>query len=108
MVEPAGAYVYRVEEKKNIPLETVKAEIESRLGSEQMRGRMEELTNSVKPELNEAYFRSFQAPGPGMIGPAGGPVSSNSGVAPSAPKQVTVTRPAAQKATTTPNSTPKQ
>lgn len=108
MVEPAGAYIYRIEEKRTIPLETVKAEIESRLGSEQMRARMDELTSSVKPELNEAYFRSFQGPGPGMIGPAGMP--SSGGTRPAPPNQVTVTRPAAQRSTqpTTPSSTPKQ
>src|SRR5581483_10572894 len=46
MVEAAGAYIYRVEDKKSIPLETVKTEIETRLGSEQMRAKMESLTSS--------------------------------------------------------------
>jgi hypothetical protein len=99
MVEPAGAYIYKVVEKTTIPLDTVKPEIESRLGSEQMRTKMEQLTSSLKPELNEAYFRGM-APGPGMIGPAamhGGPVSP----------QNHVMQPAAQEAPM-PSSTPKK
>ncbi len=102
MVEPAGAYIYKVVEKKTIPLDTVKAEIESKLGSEQMRTKMDQLTSSVKPELNEAYFRTFQGPGPGMIGPAARP-TMNGGPAPA--PQNRPARPAAQKAPT-PSPTP--
>ena len=97
MVEPAGAYVYKLEQKKAIPLEEVKNEIESQLGSEKMRANMDALTSSVKPEMNEAYFRSLGAPPPsrpGMVGPAvnapnnvkavPGPTAQTTGVSPSA------------------------
>lgn len=106
MVEPAGAYVYKVMEKKTIPLDTVKMEIESRLGNDQMRSKMEELTSSVRSELNEAYFRTFQGPGPGMIGPAGmRPPANAGGPAPAA--QNHVAQPAAQKSPM-PSPTPKK
>lgn len=72
MVEPAGVYIYKIEEKKTIPLDTVKTEIESQLGNQKMRTAIDEITASFKPELNEAYFRSGM-PGPGVIGPAGVP-----------------------------------
>jgi len=98
MVEPAGAYIYKVIEKKTIPLDTVKMEIESKLGSEQMRAKMEELTSSVKPELNEAYFRGFSSSGPGMIGPAGTPPTTREGPAPTAQKMPA--KPAAQTSST--------
>lgn len=71
MIEPAGAYVYKVEKKQATPLETVKSEIEAQLSGQKMRDAMESLTASVKPQLNEAYFRSLAPPmGPGMVGPA--------------------------------------
>lgn len=73
MVEPAGAYIYKVVEKTMIPLDKVKPEIESQLGNQRLRSEMETLTSSIKPELNEAYFRNLSGPQlqPGMIGPAG-------------------------------------
>jgi PPIC-type PPIASE domain len=71
MVEPAGAYVYRLEEKKMVPVETLKAEIENQLANEKFRKDVETLTATVKPELNEAYFRSIGAVGEGPMGSAG-------------------------------------
>jgi len=71
MVEPAGAYVYKIDKKQTIPFESVKAEIESQLTNQKMRAEMEALTNSIKPELNQAYFRAFApTPSEGIVGPA--------------------------------------
>jgi len=72
MVEPAGAYVYQITEKKITPLDSVKSEIQSQLGSQKMRAEMDSLTSSIKPDLNETYFRGFSGSpmGPGMVGPA--------------------------------------
>jgi hypothetical protein len=77
MVEAAGAYVYRIDDKKVAPLDTVKAGIESELASERMRAKLEALTSSIKPELNQAYFHppTPPAPGEGHIAPPGGPES---------------------------------
>jgi len=101
MIEPAGAYIYRVEEKKVTPLETVKSEIQSQLGNQKMRTEMEALTSSIKPDLNEAYFRSQAGPpmGPGMVGPANS--SPRVTVAPGPTAQKTpAPKPAAPKAST--------
>ena len=70
-VEPAGAYIYRLEEKKTTPLETVRAEIESKLQTQTLKDQVEALTSSVKPDVNEAYFKSLNGPpGEHTIGPA--------------------------------------
>jgi hypothetical protein len=72
MVEPAGVYIYKVEKKQTTPLDMVKSEIQAQLGSQKMRESMDALTSSIKPQLNEAYFRSVSGTpmGPGMVGPA--------------------------------------
>jgi PPIC-type PPIASE domain len=72
MVEPAGAYVYKVVEKKTTPLEAVKADIESQMVNNKMKEQMDAITGSVKPELNPAYFQTRGGPD-NAIGPAGMP-----------------------------------
>lgn len=102
-VEPAGVYIYKVESKKDIPLDQVRAEIESQLGAQKMRAKMDELTQSIKPELNQEYFSSLAPQGPGPIRPMGA-------VAPPRGLSVT-TQPSAQKAPNAPapgSATPKQ
>lgn len=59
IVEPAGAYAYRVEETTTSPLEQVKPEIESQLANQHMQQQMEALTGTIKPEINQAYFRGM-------------------------------------------------
>jgi hypothetical protein len=56
-VDPSGAYIYQVMEKKTIPLADVKAQIEATMTSEHLRSKMNEMMNSVKPEINQTYFR---------------------------------------------------
>ena len=96
-VEAAGAYVYRVEEKKTIPLDAVKTDIETQLSRKKIQDKMDALISSAKPEFNPAYFHG--SPGPDrMIGPAGGP----SGMLPPHPTPKTVPvvpNPPAQKTT---------
>ncbi len=58
MVEPAGAYIYKVEEKTTTPLAQVNSEIETQLTNQRMQQQMESLTSTIKPEMNEAYFAS--------------------------------------------------
>jgi len=100
MVEPAGAYIYKLEEKKVTPLETMKTEIVSQMTNQKMHASMDALTSSIKPELNEAYFRSLTAgaPGPGMIGPAGSP-SSRMSMGPRSTAQQAAPSPASQGST---------
>jgi peptidyl-prolyl cis-trans isomerase C len=96
MVEPAGVYVYRVESKTVIPLDQVRPEIESQLASQKMREKMDSLTQSIKPELNQAYFTSSMPQGPGPIRPMGG--------GPNAPHGLSVTtQPTAQPAPAPPS-----
>jgi len=89
MVEPAGAYIFQIEEVKRTSFDQVKPQIESTLASERMRTMMESIVTSVKPELNQAYFR--------MIGAE----TSNQ---PLAPMPSNATRPA--RTTATPQSSP--
>ncbi len=63
MIEPAGAYVYQVEEIKRTPFDQVKSQIESTLTNERLRSMMDNIVSSVKPELNPAYFRINGAEG---------------------------------------------
>ena len=96
-VEPAGAYVYQLEEKKTIPLEQTKPEIEQALTSEHMRKQMESITSSIKPEVNEAYFRAMsegERPPQAMMPAPQEPQASGP-----ATKRPMPTRPATTKAT---------
>jgi hypothetical protein len=69
MVEPAGAYVYQLQEIKTIPLAEVQAQIETVLTRERLQASLQAIRSTVKPELNPAYFHT-QPVGPG-IPPAG-------------------------------------
>ncbi|MGZ4816111.1 MAG: peptidylprolyl isomerase, partial [Terriglobales bacterium] len=76
MVEAAGAYIYRLEEKKTAPLETVKPGIEAELSKEALNAKMQALLSSIKPELNNAYFHPPAppaAPAEGVVAPPGAP-----------------------------------
>ncbi len=68
IMEPAGAYVYQVQSKKAIPLEQVKADIENALTNDKMRQQVEGIMGSIKPEVNQAYFRGLAMEG-GQNGP---------------------------------------
>ena len=70
MVEPAGAYVYRVEKKETVPLDTVKADIEQQLSRKKVQDEMDAITGSVQPEFNPVYFQAAGSPDR-AIGPAG-------------------------------------
>ncbi len=77
-VEAAGAYVYRIEQKQTTPLASVKAAIEGDLTNQKFRSKVEEMTSSIKPELNEAYFHADPppaAPAEGVNAPLGAPES---------------------------------
>jgi len=88
-VEPAGVYVYKVIDKKMIPIESVRSEIEAQLGAEKLRSTIDSLTSSVKPEFNQAYFGGRSQLPPGIVGPASAPRAENSN--PSAPAPSTGT-----------------
>ena len=56
-VEPAGAYIYQLIEKKTTPFADVKPKIEATLTQDRMHQFMDAIMGSVKPEVNQAYFR---------------------------------------------------
>lgn len=64
--EPAGVYIYEAGEKKQIPFGDVKEQIEATLAGERLSQSMNELRAGIKPEVNQAYFRSLmlQTPTP--------------------------------------------
>lgn len=61
-VDTPGASVYRLEEKKVTPLETLKSQIDAQMTRDKLNASIESLTASIKPELNEAYFRNLPVP----------------------------------------------
>jgi hypothetical protein len=61
MVQPAGAYIYQIESKKEIPLAEVKPQIEATMTNENLRRLMDGVMAGVTPEVNQAYFRSIAA-----------------------------------------------
>jgi len=63
-VDPGAAYVYKMISEQQRPLADVKAEISKTLHDTKMRDKLQELTDSVKPKLNEAYFGPDKKPGP--------------------------------------------
>jgi parvulin-like peptidyl-prolyl isomerase len=64
IVQPEGIYIYKLESKKTVPLNEVRAEIEQTLQNEKLRNTLESVFNSVKPQLNENYFGTQNAPKP--------------------------------------------
>jgi parvulin-like peptidyl-prolyl isomerase len=64
IVQPEGIYIYKLESKKTLPLNDVKADIEQTLQNEKLRNSLESVFNSVKPQLNENYFGTQNAPKP--------------------------------------------
>jgi hypothetical protein len=61
MIEPAGAYIYQVLERKKVPLASVKTQIESTMTNERLRQLVDGLMAGVKPEVNQAYFGAIAA-----------------------------------------------
>ncbi len=78
----AGAsFIYKMVSEQEKPLSSVKGEIAKTLHDQQMRDKIQELTESVKPKLNDAYFGEEK-----KFEPAQGPAShgENPGAAPQA------------------------
>lgn len=65
--ETSGFYVYKVVSKEALPLSQATPEIRTAIQSQRMRESTEEVTKSVKSELNQEYFV-----GTGSRGPAKG------------------------------------
>ena len=70
IVQPEGIYIYKLESKKPVPLNEVRAKIEPTLQGEKLRTSLESVFNSVKPELNENYFGTQNTPASSFLSPA--------------------------------------
>jgi hypothetical protein len=73
--DAGGHYIYKMENKTELPLDQVKGEIHAKLQSQRYRETMDKLNSSYQSELNEAYFGPGEAtppPGAGMSGPGMG------------------------------------
>jgi hypothetical protein len=60
--DTGAAYLYKMVSQHEKPLSDVKAQISKTLHDQMMRDKIQELTESVKPELNEAYFGPEKKP----------------------------------------------
>jgi hypothetical protein len=83
IIEPAGAYIYQVQERKQIPLAEVKQQIESTLTQARLHQLVDGLMAGLKPEVNQAYFGALAAQPGAASGPMPNPMaggSANSGM----------------------------
>lgn len=71
--DTAGSYIFKMVSEKEKPLSDVKAQIAKTLHDQMMRDKIQELTESVKPELNEAYFGPDKKPEAPQTGTLGSP-----------------------------------
>lgn len=70
---PNGYLIYKAGEKDTLPLDKVREEIFSTLGSQRMQDAMQKIQQSATPELNPTYFADAAASGgPPEKGPGGG------------------------------------
>ncbi len=64
--DPNAYYVYKLESKETVSLEKAKPEIEKQLQSEKIEKAAQEITGSVKPVFNPAYFGPIAEAAPGQ------------------------------------------
>jgi DNA polymerase III gamma/tau subunit len=82
--DPGGYYIYKVVSKQKVPLDQAKGEIHNVLQQQAFRQQMEAMINSVKPELNQAYFGGAGQPAaPGIAPQRPKPPAGNPGTPPS-------------------------
>jgi len=66
MGDASGYFIYKVESRRQVPLEQVETEIRRSLQTRKLQDRMNAITQSVAAELNESYFGPAPpAPPPG-------------------------------------------
>lgn len=82
--DPAAGYVYKVVSTRQIPLSEEKDSIIKTLQKQDLQDKLEEISKSATPELNEEYFGP--APAPAAQGPAGHPGAAGSPPANHQPK----------------------
>ena len=83
-IDPAAGYVYKVESARQIPLSEEKESIIKTLQKQDLQDKLEEISKSATPELNEEYFGP--PPAPAAPGPAVHPGAAGSSPANHPPK----------------------
>lgn len=71
--DPGASYFYKMVSQTQKPLSEVKAQIAKTIHDQMMRDKIQELTDNVKPVLNEAYFGPEKQPN----GPQSGSMGSD-------------------------------
>jgi len=89
--EPAGFYIFKLEEQRTIPLNEAMPEIQRTLGPDKLKQATDELARKATPDLNTQYFGAAPAPAATPVTPRpltpGTPPVSPAGAAPvAAPK----------------------
>lgn len=75
LTDTGASYIYKMVSESEKPLSDVKAQIAKTLHDDMMRDKVKELTESVKPVLNEAYFGPEKKPETPSVGGAQQPGS---------------------------------
>jgi hypothetical protein len=67
--DPSAFYLYKVSSTRQIPVSEVKPEISRVLQTQLLQEKMDEVSKSATPELNETYFGPEPAKAPTTIAP---------------------------------------
>ena len=75
ITDAAASYIYKMVSVRQIPLADVKNSITKDIHNQELRDKIMQISESMTPELNEAYFgpekSASMAPEPGTPGPEG-------------------------------------
>ena len=63
--DPSSLSFFKLESKRQLPLDTVKSDIQNSLAGQKMQQQMQQLSHEANPVLNNDYFGSAPAPQPG-------------------------------------------
>jgi len=100
ITDGGGHYIYRVNAKDEIPLDTAREEIKNTIQNQKLKESMDKLNNSFKTQLNDGYFAAGGSPlrggppphlprpisPPGAVQPKPAPTPSTPGAEPPAAK----------------------
>lgn len=69
IADPTGYFIYKLDKKDTVPVEKVRAEIESAVKAQKLQASIQGIEHGAAPKLDEKYFGPAQAQGP--VGPQG-------------------------------------
>ncbi len=65
IADPTGYFIYKLDKKDTVPVEKVRAEIESAVKAQKLQASIQGIEHAATPKLDEKYFGPAQAQGPG-------------------------------------------